>query len=138
MKLTKVLKEYVEEQMDEARYKANKEARADYEERRKTCEEAIKLYLATDVKPHIEALLMNYSMDLTVSRWGNSHPAPAIILSFNPSFILNKEEAGILDNAEKARRNKQAELMKQFTLDCEFGVDKEHFYDEVKKLIEKI
>ena len=138
MRLTKVLKEFVEEQLNEARYKANKEAGAEYGERKKTCEEAIKLYLATEVNPHIEAILMNYSMDLTVSRYGSTRPAPEVILSFNSSHILNKEEVGILDDAEKARRNKQAELMKQFTLDCELGVDKENFYEEVKKLIEKI
>lgn len=138
MRLTKVLKEFVEEQLNEARYKANKEARAEYEERKKTCEEAIKLYLATEVNPHIEALLANYSMDLTASRWGEAGPAPEVILPLYSSGILNKEESIALDNAERARKKKQDELMKQFTLDCELGVDKENFYEEVKKLIEKI
>ena len=138
MKLTKVLKEFVEEQLNDARYKANKEARAEYEERKKTCEEAIKLYLATEVNPHIEALLMNYSMDLTASRWGDTRPAPEVILPFYSAGILNRAESMALDDVERTRKKKQDELMKQFILDCELGIDKEHFYEEVAKLVANI
>jgi hypothetical protein len=138
MKLTKVLKEYVEEQMNKARYKANKEARADYVARQEKVEEEIKTYLAEVVNPHIEEILKANDMDLTAERWGDKKPASEHILQFASQYILNKEEKKVLDEAETKRAKKQDELMKQFTLDCELGVDKEHFYEEVKKLIEKI
>lgn len=137
MKLTRVLKDYVEEQMSNARYKANKEARADYDARREKVEEEIKTYLAEVVNPHIEEILKANNMDLTVRDWGEK-PACEHILQLYSRHILNRAEGETLDNAEKARRTKQDELMKQFAIECELGIDKDEFYEKVAELTKEV
>lgn len=138
MKLTKVLREYVEEQMQNARYKANKEARKPYDDRRKKVEEEIKTYLAEVVNPHIVEILKANNMDLTVTTWGEKKPAPECILQLHPQNVLNKEESKALDEAEKKRREKQVEAMKKFAIECELGIDKDEFYEKVAELVKEV
>ena len=138
MKLTRVLKEYVEEQMNSARYEANKEARADYDARRKKVGEEIEAYLAEVVNPHIEEILKANDMDLTVTTWSEKKPAPECILQLHPQNVLNKEESKALDEAEKKRREKQVEAMKKFAIECELGIDKDEFYERVAELVKEV
>lgn len=138
MKLTKVLREYVEEQMNAARYEANKEARADYDARRKKVEEEIKTYLAEVVNPHIEEILKANDMDLTLTSWSHTKSAPESILQLYPQNILNKEESKALDEAESKRREKQVEAMKKFAIECELGIDKDEFYEKVAELAKEV
>lgn len=138
MKLTKVLREYVEEQMNKARYEANKEASASYKKRREDVEAEIKEYLAEVVNPHIEAILKANDMDLEVSRYGDKMSAPEAILLLYSQYILNKEESIALDEAEKKRRTKQDEAMKKFAIECELGIDKDEFYEKVAELAKEV
>ena len=138
MKLTKVLKEYVEEQMNSARYKANKEASADYEKRRADVEAEIKKYLAEVVNPHIEEILKANGMDLEIISWGHLEPASEKILQFFPQNITNKEEREALNEAERKRRTQQEESIKRFALECELGIDKDSFYEAVAKLVAEV
>lgn len=138
MKLTKVLREYVEEQMNEARYKANKEARADYDAHKAKAEEEIKTYLAEVVNPHIEEILKANNIDLTVTSWHEKKPAPEYILQLYSQNILNKAEDEALTKAERKRREKQAEAMKKFAIECELGIDKDEFYEKVAELAKEV
>lgn len=138
MKLTKVLKEYVEEQMNAARYEANKEARAEYLARREKVEKEIKTYLAEVVNPHIEEILRYNDMDLTIVSYREEKPAPDCILQLYPQNILNKEEYNALEEAEKKRRTKQGEAMRKFIVDCELGIDKDEFYEKVSELVKEV
>ena len=138
MKLTKVLREYVEEQMNKARYEANKEASASYKKRREDVEAEIKEYLAEVVNPHIEAILKANDMDLEVSRYGDKMSAPEAILLLYSQYILNEEESKALDGAERKRREKQVEAMKKFAIECELGIDKDEFYEKVAELVKEV
>ena len=138
MKLTKVLKEYVEEQMNKARYEANKEASASYKKRREDVEAEIKEYLAEVVNPHIEAILKANDMDLEVSRYGDKMRSAEAILSLCSQYILNKEESMALDEAERKRRTKQSEALKKFAIECELGIDKDEFYEKVAELAKEV
>lgn len=138
MKLTKVLKEYVEEQMNKARYEADKESRADYEARKARATEEIKTYLAEVVNPHIEEILKANNMDLTTERYGYKKSAPEHILQLNSQYVLNKEEDKMLDEAYRKRREKQGEAMKKFAIDCELGIDKDEFYEKVAELTKEV
>ena len=138
MKLTKVLREYVEEQMNKARYEADKEARADYEARKTKAVEEIKTYLAEVVNPHIEEILKANNMDLIAERYGYKKSAPEYILQLNSQFVLNKEEDKMLDEANRKRREKQVEAMKKFAIECELGIDKDEFYERVAELVKEV
>lgn len=138
MKLTKVLREYVEEQMNKARYEANKEASASYKKRREDAEAEIKEYLAKVVNPHIAEILKANDMDLEVSRYGDKMSAAEAILSLYSQYILNKEESMALDEEEKKRRTKQSEAMKKFAIECELGIDKDEFYEKVAELAKEV
>lgn len=138
MKLTKVLREYVEEQMNKARYEANKEASASYKKRREDVEAEIKEYLAEVVNPHIEAILKANDMDLEVSRYGDKMSSAEAILPLCSQYILNKEESIALDEAERKRREKQVEAMKKFAIECELGIDKDEFYEKVAELAKEV
>lgn len=138
MKLTKVLKEYVEDEMNKARYEANKEARAEYLARREKVEKEIKTYLAEVVNPHIEEILKANDMDLTVVSYREEKPAPDCILQLYPQNILNKEEYTALDEAEKKRRTKQSEAIRKFIVDCELGIDKDEFYERLAELTKEV
>jgi hypothetical protein len=138
MKLTKVLREYVEEQMNKARYEANKEAKAEYVARKEKVEEEIKTYLAEVVNPHIEEILKANDMDLTAERWGDKKPASEHILQFASQYILNKEEDKALKEAEDKRCANQTKAMKKFAIECELGIDKDEFYDKVAELAKEV
>lgn len=138
MKLTKVLREYVEEQMSEARHKANREARADYDARKTRVEEEIKAYLAEVVNPHIEEILKANNMDLTTTDWGEKKPTSTLIVQLYSRYILNKEEDKTLTKAERERGEKQAEAMKKFAIECELGIDKDEFYEKVAELTKEV
>lgn len=138
MKLTKVLREYVEEQMNSARYEANKEARADYDARKAKVEAEIKTYLAEVVNPRVEEILKANDMDLTVISWSKMKSAPECILQLYPQNILNKEEGEALNEAERKRREKQDEAMKKFAIECELGIDKDEFYEKVAELAKEV
>jgi hypothetical protein len=138
MKLTKVLREYVEEQMSKARREADKEASASYKKRREDVEAEIKEYLAEVVNPHIEAILKANDMDLEVSRYGDKMPSAEAILSLFSQYILNSEEKKALDEAERKRCTKQTEAMKRFAIECELGIEKDEFYDKVAELAKEV
>jgi hypothetical protein len=138
MKLTKVLREYVEEQMNKARHEADKEAKAEYIARKEKVEEEIKTYLAEVVNPHIEEILKANDMDLTAERWGDKKPASELILPFASQYILNKEEDKALKEAENKRYANQTKAMKKFAIECELGIDKDEFYEKVAELAKEV
>lgn len=142
MKLTKILREKTEKELDKARQEANKKARADYEARRKSAEVEIEEVIAR-ITPEVVAILDKYGMDskyateATVEEAGGCSWQDSIVKVFD-GMICNDEEHKKLREAETARYNRQKELIEEFALECELGVEKTDFLDALANLCKKI
>lgn len=137
MKLTKILKDKIKKEMSIARQEANKKARADYDNRREKAKEEL-TELVKRITPEAVAILEKYRMDTQdVSEFTNGNYRDKII-SCNKYYIENKKEAKALCDAECERSQKENELIEEFFLECELGVEKSNFLDELKKLCSKM
>lgn len=67
MKITKIIREFMEETLSEKRVAANKAARADYDARRKACMEEIEV-LRESMREPVENILRKYDMDMEYAR----------------------------------------------------------------------
>ena len=67
MKITKVIREFMEETLSAKRVAANNEARADYDARRKACIEEIEV-LRQSMRDPVENILRKYGMDMEYAR----------------------------------------------------------------------
>ena len=63
MRVTKVMREYVEKQLDEKRYALGKQNRASYEARRKECIAAVKNKVE-ECRAEVDEILRAYNMDI--------------------------------------------------------------------------
>jgi hypothetical protein len=138
MKLTKVLREKTIKELDNARNEANKKARADYEARRKNAEAEIEA-LIDGITPAVVAILEKYGMD---SKYATHKTAEAngsynSVISLYDREIRNNEEWNALRDAETARYRKQQQLIEDFAIECELGVDKTEFFDALADLCKK-
>lgn len=136
MKLTKVLREKTEKELNEARYKADKKARADYDARRKSAEIEIDA-LIDGITPAVQTILEKYGMD-TDNATEKTTKDYRTIIRFYASEIRNRKEADKLYEAERARYNKQKALIEEFALECELGVEKKNFLEALANLCKKI
>ena len=142
MKLTKILREKTEKELSSARYEADKKARADYEARRKNAEAEIEEVIAR-ITPEVVAILDKYGMDskyatvATVEEAGGKGWQDSIVKVFD-RMICNDEEYKKLREDETARYNKQKQLIEDFAIQCELGVEKENFFEALANLCKKI
>lgn len=142
MKLTKVLREKTEKELSNARHETDKKARADYEARRKSAEVEIEEVIAR-ITPEVVAILDKYGMDskyateATVEEAGGKGWQDSIIKIYD-RMICNEEESKKLREAESARYNRQKQLIEEFALECELGVEKANFLEALANLCKKI
>ena len=139
MKLTKILREKTIKELDIARNEANKKARADYEARRKNAEAEIEA-LIDGITPAVVAILEKYGMD---SKYATDKTAEAngsynSVITLHDREIRNNEEWNALRDEERARYNKQQQLVEDFAIECELGVEKANFLDKLAELCKKI
>lgn len=139
MKLTKILREKTIKELDNARNEANKKARADYEARRKNAEAEIEA-LIDDITPAVVAILEKYGMD---SKYATHKTAEAngsynSVIDLHTREIRNNEEWNALRDDETARYRKQQQLVEDFAIECELGVEKANFLDALADLCSKI
>lgn len=139
MKLTKILREKTEKELDKARQEANKKAKADYEARRKNALVEIEA-LIDGITPAVVAILEKYGMD---SQYATHKTAEAngsynSIIYLHDREIRNNEEAKKLRDDENARYKKQQQLIEDFAIECELGVEKANFFDALANLCKKM
>ena len=141
MKLTKLLREKTETELNNARREIDKQARAGYEERRKKAIAEIEA-LIENVTPDIQAILAKYNMDIdqatsaTQEASGNNNGWA--IIGFRDGSVFNNAESKILREAENARYRKQQELINEFALECELGVEKKDFLNALANLCKRM
>jgi polynucleotide 5'-kinase involved in rRNA processing len=131
------LKDKIKKEMAIARQEADKKARADYDNRREKAKEEI-AELVKRITPEAVAILEKYGMDSDIATEFASGKNYNQVIRYEKYYIENKDEAKALREAEYARSQKEDELIEEFFLECELGVEKANFLDELKKLCSKM
>lgn len=126
MRITKVIREYMEEVLTKKRLETNNNERAEYDARREKCREELGKLL-TSINEDALHILRKYGMDAEVKVYGNMKNAPEAIFSFSPSYIKNAEEEKTFNDNASKRYATQKEEMKRIELEAALGADKDAF-----------
>ena len=133
MKITKVIREFMEETLSAKRLEVNKEARADYDARRKACIEELKA-LRESMRDPVENILRKYDMDM---EYGSYNPKPMFdeIWYMHDSSIQNQNELAIIRNKETERAVNQRKAMHDIELEMALGGDKAKFMEMLANVV---
>ena len=133
MKMTKVIREYMEETLSAKRLKMNKEARADYDARRKACIDELKT-LRESMREPVENILRKYDMDM---EYGSYNPNPMFdeIWYMRDSSIQNQDELAVIRNKETERAVNQRKAMHDIELEMALGGDKAKFMEMLSNVV---
>ena len=133
MKMNKVIREYMEETLSAKRLEVNKEARADYDARRKACIEEIEA-LRESMREPIENILRKYGMDM---EYGSYKPGPMFdeIWYMHDSSIQNQTELTAIREKERRRMETQKKAMRDIELEMALGGDKEKFLEMLEQVV---
>ena len=133
MKMTKVIREYMEETLSAKRLEANKKSRADYDARRKACIEEIEV-LRESMREPIENILRKYGMDM---EYGSYNPNPMFneIWYMRDSSILNQTELTAIREKERGRMETQKKAMRDIELEMALGGDKAKFMEMLSNVV---
>ena len=133
MKMTKVIREYMEETLSAKRLEANKKARADYDARRKACIDELEA-LRESMREPVENILRKYDMDM---EYGSYNPKPMFdeIWYMHDSSIQNQNELAIIRNKETERAVNQRKAMHDIELEMALGGDKAKFMEMLANVV---
>lgn len=133
MKMTKVIREYMEETLSAKRLEANKKSRADYDARRKACIDELEA-LRESMREPIENILRKYDMDV---EYGCSNPIPMLdkIWYMCDSSIQNQNELAIICNKETERAVNQRKAMHDIELEMALGGGKAKFMEMLSNVV---
>ena len=133
MKMTKIIREYMEETLSAKRLEMNKKARADYDARRQACIEEIEA-LRDSMREPVEKILRKYGMDM---EYGSYNPKPMFdeIWYMNDSSIQNQTELTAIREKERRRMETQKKAMRDIELEMALGGDKEKFLEMLEQVV---
>lgn len=133
MKMTKVIREYMQETLFAKCLEANKKSRADYDARRKACIEEIEV-LRESMREPIEKILRKYGMDM---EYGSYNPNPIFdeIWHMHDSSIQNQTELTAIREKERRRMETQQKAMRDIELEMALGGDKAKFMEMLSKVV---
>ena len=134
MKMTKVIREYMEETLSAKRLEVNKEARADYDARCKACIDELKA-LRESMREPIENILRKYGMDMEYKWCSNVRPMFDEVWDMNESRIQNQNELAVIRNKETERAVNQQKAMHDIELEMALGGDKAKFMEMLSKVV---
>ena len=134
MKMTKVIREYMEETLSAKRLEVNKEARADYDARCKACIDELKA-LRESMREPIENILRKYGMDMEYKWCSNVRPMFDEVWDLNESRIQNQNELAVIRNKETERAVNQRKAMHDIELEMALGGDKAKFMEMLSKVV---
>lgn len=130
MKITKVIREFMEETLSEKRAAANKESRADYDARRKACIEEIEA-LRESMREPVENILRKYGMDMEYAR----KPMFDEIWYMRDSSIQNQKELTDIREKERNRMDTQKQAIRDIELEMALGGNKEKFMEMLEQVV---
>ena len=133
MKMTKVIREYMEETLSAKRVEMNKEARADYDARRKACIDELNA-LRESMREPVENILRKYGMDM---EYGSYNPKPMFdeIWYMHDSSIQNQTELTAIRKKEQGRMETQKKAMRDIELEMALGGDKAKFMEMLANVV---
>lgn len=134
MKMTKVIREYMEEVLDTKRCEANKEARADYDARRKSCIDELKALLESMREP-VENILRKYGMDTEYKWFSNANPTFYEMWKMNEGYIQNQIELDAIRAKECDRMETQKKAIRDIELEMALGGDKAKFMEMLSNVV---
>ena len=134
MKITKVIREYMEEVLNAKRNEANKEARADYDARRKACIEEIEA-LRESLREPINNILRKYGMDTEYVP--SYYPKTMFdeVWCMHDSSIQNKTELSDIRAGELNRMETQKQAMRDIELEMALGGNKAKFMEMLSNVV---
>lgn len=134
MKMTKVIREYMEEVLNAKRNEANKETRADYDARRKACIEEIEV-LRESMREPVENIPRKYNMDtIDLPNYDPKHIFDKIWYMRDTS-IQNQKELYDIRAKERNRMETQKKAMRDIELEMALGGDKEKFMKMLSSVV---
>ena len=133
MKMTKVIREYMEETLSAKRLKANKETRADYDARRKACIEEIEA-LRESMREPVENILHKYGMDMEYGSY-NRNPMFDEIWYMRDASIQNQNELTAIRKKEQERMETQKTAIRDIELEMALGGDKAKFMEMLANVV---
>lgn len=133
MKMTKVIREYMEETLSAKRLEVNKEARADYDARRKACIEELKA-LRESMREPVENILRKYDMDM---EYGCYKPEPMFdeVWEMSEGRIQNQNELDAIRAKERDRMETQKRAIRDIELEMALGGDKAKFMEMLANVV---
>lgn len=130
MKITKIIREFMEETLSEKRVAANKAARADYDARRKACMEEIEV-LRDSMREPVENILRKYGMDMEYAR----KPMFDEVWYVCNSNIQNQKELAIIRKKETERAETVKKAIHDIELEMALGGNKEKFMEMLEQVV---
>ena len=133
MKMTKVIREYMEETLSAKRVEMNKETRADYDARRKACIDELEA-LRESMREPVENILRKYDMDM---EYGSYNPKPMFdeIWYMHDDSIQNQTELTAIRKKERGRMETQKKAMRDIELEMALGGDKAKFMEMLSNVV---
>lgn len=133
MKITKVIREFMEETLSAKRLEMNKKARADYDARRTACIEEIEA-LRESMREPVENILRKYGMDM---EYGSYNPEPMFdeIWYMHDSSIQNQTELTAIREKERERMETQETAIRDIELEMALGGDKAKFMEMLEQVV---
>ena len=133
MKMTKVIREYMEDTLTAKRVEMNKEARADYDARRQACIDELEA-LRESMREPVENILRKYDMD---TEYGSYNPKPMFdeIWYMHDSSIQNQNELTAIREKERRRMETQKTAIRDIELEMALGGDKAKFMEMLANVV---
>ena len=134
MKITKVIREYMEDVLNAKRNEANKEARADYDARRKACIEEIEA-LHESMREPVNNILRKYGMDTEYTP--SYYPKSMFdeVWYMHDSSIQNQAELVSIREKERNRMETQEQALRDIELEMALGGNKAKFMEMLENVM---
>ena len=134
MKMTKVIREYMEETLSAKRLKANKETRADYDARRKACIDELKA-LRESMREPVENILRKYGMGTEYKWYSDMRQTFDDVWEMNENRIQNENELTAIREKERGRMETQKAAIRGIELEMALGGDKAKFMEMLANVV---
>ena len=134
MKMTKVIREYMDETLSAKRVEMNKKARADYDARRKACIDELNA-LRESMREPVENILRKYDMDMEYKWCSSMYSMFNSVWDMNESRIQNQNELTVIRDKETKRAENQRKAMHDIELEMALGGDKAKFMEMLANVV---
>lgn len=134
MKMTKVIREYMDETLSVKRVKMNKKARADYDARRKACIDELNA-LRESMREPVENILRKYGMGTEYKWYSDVRQTFDDVWEMNENRIQNENELAVIRDKETKRAETQKKAMRDIELEMALGGDKAKFMEMLANVV---